>query len=124
MRSHLIVRLAIAAVMLAGAAGSAFATASPAAAIQQCQSYTYHADYGVASSASGSYVYVDDIDYCNPGPGGNLLFPVSISKYIGNQGWVVVATGTGSARYTCTGGRYLYTTSVTTAQNKPAFYCG
>jgi hypothetical protein len=123
MRSHLIVRLAGAAAILAGGAAGAVATATPAAAIQQCQSYTFQIDYGVSTSPS-AHVYVDDIAFCNPGPGGNLFFPVTISKYVGNTGWVVVASGQGSATYTCTGGRFLYTTSVTTNQNKPAFYCG
>jgi hypothetical protein len=123
MRSHLTARLVAVATMLAGAAGGAAAAAPPAAAIQQCQGYQYQIDYGVRSSPS-PYVYVDDTAYCIPGPGGNLFFPVTISKYIGNVGWQVVATGKGSATYTCTGGKFLYTTSVTTNQNKPSFYCG
>lgn len=123
MKSHLMARSVVTAAMLVTATAGALVTASPAAAIQQCQGYQLQADYGVAT-APNLHVYVDDIDYCIPGPGGNLFFPVTISKYVGNSGWQVVATGQGSATYACTGGRFLYTTSVTTAQNKPAFYCG
>lgn len=123
MNSHKMVRLAATAAMLAGGAAGAIATASPAAAIQQCQGYEPQIDYGVAGS-SPAHVYVDDIEYCIPGPGGNLIFPVTISKYVGGVGWQVVARGQGSATYNCTGGQFLYTTSVTTAQNKASFYCG
>jgi hypothetical protein len=123
MRSHSMARLAAAAAMLAGAGAGVFANAAPASAIQQCQSYTLQADYGVSGTTS-MHVYVDDIDFCNPGPGGNIIFSVSISKYVGGVGWEVVATGSGSATYACTGGKFLYTTSVTTAESKPAFYCG
>jgi hypothetical protein len=110
--------------MLASAAAGALATAAPAVAIQQCQGYQLQADYGVSGSPTTQQVYVDDIDFCLPGPGGNIFFPVTISKYVGNSGWQVVARGSGTATYTCTGGQFLYTTSVTTAQNKAAFYCG
>lgn len=109
--------------MVAAGAAGALATAGPAAAIVQCQGYQLQADYGVSTSPS-AHVYVDDIDYCIPGPGGNIFFPVTISKYVGNSGWQVVASGSGTASFTCTGGQFLYTTSVTTAQSKAAFYCG
>jgi hypothetical protein len=122
-RSHLAVRLAGAAALLAGGMAGAVATASPAAAKQQCQSYELYANYGVSSTPSAN-VFVNDVDYCEPGPGGNVSYPVTISKYVGGTGWVVVASGSGSTDYTCTGGQFLYTTSVTTAQSKPAFYCG
>jgi hypothetical protein len=121
-RSHLIVRSAVAVAMLGSAAAGVLATAPSAAAIQQCTSYQLQEDYGVSSSPA--QVYVDDIDFCEPGPGGNIFFPVTISKYVGGVGWEVVARGSGSADYTCTGGQFLYTTSVTTAENKPSFYCG
>ncbi len=124
MRSHHLVRLAAAAAMVTGVLGGVVASASPAGAIQQCQSYTLQADYGVTAPPS-AHVYVDDIDFCNPGPGGNIFLPATISKYVGNVGWEVVATGSfGTATYNCTGGTFLYTTSVTTAENKAAFYCG
>lgn len=123
MRTHRIYRLAAAAALLVGATAGTFAAAAPASAIQQCTSYTPQIDYGVSTSPSAN-VYVDDIEFCNPGPGGNLFFPVTISKYVGNVGWQVVASGTGSATFTCTGGKFLYTTSVTTGDSKPAFYCG
>ncbi len=122
MRSRQMAQLAAAAAMTAGLLGGVAASASPAGAIQQCQSYTLQADYGVTTTPS---VYVDNIDFCNPGPGGNIFLPATISKYVGNVGWEVVASGSfGSATYNCTGGRFLYTTSVTTGQNKAAFYCG
>jgi hypothetical protein len=112
--------VAVAAVV-AATAGGVFATAAPANAIRQCggsESMTY----GVAPS--GTSLSVDDaiIDFNNLSCDVNL--PVSVSKYIGNVGWRVVATGTGTIIYNCTGGRSLYTTSVTTKEGKPAFYCG
>jgi hypothetical protein len=122
MRSHLLIRIAAVAVMLAGAAGGTVAAALPAAAIQQCKSYEYQVDYGVTSGSPQS-VYTDDIAYCIPGPG-SILHPVTIYKYIGGSGWQWVATGNGTVRYTCTGGRYLYSTYVTMLENKPGFYCG
>ena len=73
---------------------------------------------------SGSTVYVDDIAYCIPGPGGNIFFPVTISEYVGSVGWEVVARGSGTADFNCGSVRNLYTTSVTTNEDKPSFYCG
>ena len=119
MRSHLFIRITAAAAMLAGAAGGAVTTASPAEAIGSCSDHQLQYSYGV-SSTSPYYVYVAESDICIPGPGGTPL-PVTIYKYVGGVGWEAVAGGTGYAMYTCTGGRYLYTTSV----NYPTgFYCG
>lgn len=123
MRSRKLIRLTAVTTLLAGVAAGAVATATTAGAIQQCQSYTYQVDYGVSSSPT-LHVYVDDIAYCNPGPGGNIFYPVTISKYVGNVGWQVVASGSGSATYNCTGGKFLYTTSVTENEGKAGFYCG
>lgn len=121
MRSHLLIRMTAVTALLAGAATGAVATASPAAAIQQCTGgYTLVASYGVTSAPS---VYVEDYDECNSAPF-SIAYPVSISKYVGGVGWQVVASGKGYVNYACTGGKFLYTTSVTTAQGKPAFYCG
>ena len=121
MRSHLLIRMTAATALLTGVAAGAVATASPAGAIQQCTGgYTLAAEYGVTSAPS---VYVEDYLECNSAPF-SIPEPVNISKYVGGVGWEVVASAQGYVNYACTGGKFLYTTSVTTAQGKPAFYCG
>jgi hypothetical protein len=118
MRSRLLAQMAAGAVVLAGAAGGMLAGAPPAAAIGSCQSYQYDANVTVNPPPNAS-ISVLDWDYCIPGPGG-IAFSITISKYIGNNEWQVVATGKGEAEYSCTGGRYLYTTSI----SQSPFYCG
>lgn len=125
MRSHLPIRIATVVITLAAATGGALAAASPAAAIQSCNGgYTPVQTYYGVTSTTPQYVEVTEVAICYSNPALNINFAVSISKYIGNSGWQVVATGKGDLTYPCTGGRYLYTTSVTTAANQPAFYCG
>lgn len=121
MRSHVTTQLAAAALIFGGTAAAAVATASPAAAIGgggSCQSYELSATVTVDPPPNPE-ISVNDWNYCVPGPGG-IPYPVTISKYIGNNVWQVVASGNGDAWYTCTGGRYLYTTSISSAP----FYCG
>lgn len=122
MRSHLLIRMVAVTAMLAGVTVGVFATAAPANAIRQCTGGNETLTYGV--DPTGKVVTVDDalIFFNNLSCDENL--PDSISKYIGNVGWQVVATGTGELSYNCTGGRALYTTSVTTKEGQPAFYCG
>lgn len=126
MRSHLLIRMAAATALLTGAATGAVMTASPAHAvqIQQCTGgYTFVEDYGVGEGAGGTtIVFVYEYDQCNNEPF-SIDFPVSIAKYVGNVGWETVASGMGYTQYTCTGGRFLYSTSVNDALGKPDFYC-
>jgi hypothetical protein len=121
-------RLALATTLLfAGAMATTVAlapaaSAAPAArvipAIQSCQSY--EPDFSVTvTQPPNAEISVTAWDYCIPGPGG-IAYHITISKYIGNNQYQTVATGTGEAFYTCTGGRYLYTTSISSAP----FYCG
>ncbi len=128
MRSHLLMRMTAATAMLAGAAGGVIATAPSAAAIQFCNGFkTEEYAYSVnpAPNPGGSpYIYVEDNEVCSSNPLLDAPLGVSISKYLPNGTWQVVASGSGSVTYSCTGGRYLYTTSVTTKEGKPAFYCG
>lgn len=109
--------MAAAVALIGGVVGSA----TPAAAsIPRCDSYEYHQDYFVADPPNAS-IHVDDYAVCIPGgAAGNLYYDASISKYLGNNSWQVVATGRGSADYTCTGGQFLYTTDV----SPNTFYCG
>jgi hypothetical protein len=126
MRSHLLIRMAAATTLLTGVATGAVMTASPAHAtqIQQCTGgYTFVEDYGVGEGAGGTtIVFVYEYDQCNNEPF-SIDFPVSIAKYVGNVGWETVASGMGYTQYTCTGGRFLYSTSVNAALGKPDFYC-
>lgn len=122
MRSHLLARLIAATALLAGAVTGVVATASSAGAIPQCTGgYAVDNSYSVPS---GTSVYVSSYNECTTNPALSMPEFVSVSKYVGNVGWEVVATGTGVIIYSCTGGRFLYTTNVTTAEGKPAFYCG
>lgn len=121
MRSHLLARLIVAAALLAGAMTGLAVTASSAAAIQQCTGgYARDNNYSV----SGTTINVTSYNECTTNPALSMPEPVSVSKFVGNVGWEVVATGTGVIFYSCTGGQFLYTTNITTAENKPAFYCG
>ena len=125
MRSHKLIRLTAVATLLAGVAAGAVATAVPAEAIQQCTGgYTHVDGYGITQTASGQpMVWVDNYDQCNSAPF-SIDLAVSISKYVGNVGWETVASGMGYTQYVCTGGRFLYTTSVTELEGKAGFYCG
>jgi hypothetical protein len=122
MRSRVMAEVAAASLILAGAAGGMVATASPAAAIGggggSCQSYQLDA-YVTVNPPPNASIYVNDWDYCIPGPGG-IAFPITISKYIGNNDWEVVATGNGDASYACGSVQYVYLTSISESQ----FYCG
>ena len=120
MKSHLLIRMAAAAVLLTGLAAGAAATASPASAIQQCTDYKSVSNYGVTA---GPTVYVEWYLECVSAPF-SIPEGVQISKYVGGVGWEVVAGGYGYITYACTGGRFLYTTNITSIEGKPAFYCG
>ena len=125
MRSHQLIRIAAVVAMLVFAGGGVVATSTPAHAIPSCPGNygPEEMSYGV-SGGSPSAVVVDNVFPCIGNSSLNINLPVTISKYVGNSGWQVVATGKGFADYLCTGGRFLYTTSVTTVEGKPAFYCG
>jgi hypothetical protein len=122
MRSHLLIRTVTGAAVLVGVAGGAIAIASPANALHACGSGFEEMDYSVSSPPIA--ISVDDVIVFPSNHNCDVNVGVSVSKYIGNGSWQVVATGAGSLQYSCTGGRYLYTTSVTTEERKPAFYCG
>jgi|SRR5271154_2328263 len=113
MKSHTRVRLTAAAMLLAGGAAGVVATASPADAIGGgCTGgYTLESGYGVGITNAGSVIWVDDYEQCKSGPG-SIDLGDSISKYVVGVGWQVIVSGYGYTQYLCTGGRYLYTTSV------------
>ena len=118
MRSRVLAQTAAAAMVFGGLAGVAVAAAPPAAAIQQCQSYQRDVSVTV-SQPPNAQISVNAWDYCIPGPGG-IAYPITISKYIGNNVWQVVASGKGDVFYSCTGGRFVYITNFSSSQ----FYCG
>jgi hypothetical protein len=116
--STLLLTGAMATTVAAAPAASAATTARTIPAIQSCQSY--EPDFTVTvTQPPNAEISVNAWEYCIPGPGG-IPYHITISKYIGNNQYQTVATGTGEAFYTCTGGRYLYTTSISSAP----FYCG
>jgi hypothetical protein len=119
--AHATGRLAFAATLLTAATATTIVAAPAASAapeIQSCQSY--EPDFSVTvSSPPNASISVNAWEYCVPGPGG-IPFSITISKYVGNNVYQTVATGKGEAFYSCTGGRYLYTTNISQAP----FYCG
>jgi hypothetical protein len=127
MRSHKLTLLTAVTALVAGVAAGAVATASPADAVQQVQQctggYTFTEGYGISANAYGQpIVQVYEYDQCNSAPF-SIDYPVSIQKYVGNVGWVTVATGMGYTDYVCSAGTFLYTTNVTTNEGKAGFYC-
>lgn len=119
MRNRAMIQIAAVASLLAGAAGGLIATAPPAAAIQQCQGGWEYSSYVNVIPPPNPSISVSYFYQCKYGIG-SIPQPVSISKYIGNGVWQVVASGSGIIGYTCTGGRYEYTTNV----SQYPFYCG
>lgn len=113
MKSRKLVRLGAVATLVAAGAVGVVATASPAGAIGGGCSGGYRLvdGYGVGTSSAGSVVWVDNYLQCNNAPI-SIDQPDSISKYVVGVGWQVVVSGLGYHQYSCTGGRYLYTTSV------------
>jgi hypothetical protein len=114
-------RLGLAAVLLTAVAGVSVAVAPAAGAtvprIEQCQA----PQGGTTYSSTG--ITVSDSQYCPP-----FLFKkdVSIWQFSSSNTWVEVASGTGSASYTCKGStlRTHYETRTVDFGNKDFYdYC-
>ena len=119
MRSHKLITLTAVTTLVAGVAAGTIASPAYAVQVQQCTGgYTFTEGYNDGPPT----VDVDEYDQCNSAPF-SIDYPVSIQKYVGNVGWVTVASGMGATDYTCSAGTFLYTTSVTTAEGKAGFYC-
>jgi hypothetical protein len=117
------IRIAAASVAALGvvAGGMLAATPSAFALKQGCGGTTLVTQWGVEGPGQQAFVY--GVFQNNTCPGGTPLPLVTISKYVTGVGWEEVASSTtGSATYNCTGGRALYTTNVTPANDD--FYCG